>query len=275
MARIAHISDLHLVEDEHQLRRGVARLRLDYLSLGRILDAEERRRRVLKVLRQVHESEIDHTVVSGDLTEDGTDRQFEVLSEVLDQAAVDPARITLVPGNHDAYADGEAWLRALAGPLARFARTSSPGAVTLVGDAAILAISTSVAQPLLLAQGAIDGLQRNVLERALLCHRGGERTLVMVQHHAPMRRPGAMQWLDGLRDHQYISALLARNDHAVVLHGHTHRSSDCALRGQTHPRVFSAPAVVDSDEPLRLYETDGGTLRPLALMELRMRTCAA
>jgi 3',5'-cyclic AMP phosphodiesterase CpdA len=277
MARIAHISDLHLVEDTHHLRRGAARLRLEYLSAGRTIDARERWDRVMRALRRVCELEVDHLVVTGDLTEDGVGAQFEVLSDALDAAAIDPARVTLVPGNHDAYAQEGAWARALAGPLARFARTSAPAVTTVVGDAVVVAISTAVAQPLLLAQGEIDAFQMAKLAHTLdRFHRDG-RTIVVAQHHGPERRPGAMQWLDGLRGYERQRALMAEHANAAVLHGHTHRAADRPLDGAEHPRVFSAPAVVDSDDPVRVYETGDGRVRPLSASRdaaFRARLCA-
>src|SRR5687768_5469477 len=125
MARIAHLTDLHLLEDDHRDRRGAGRLRLAYLSLARPLDAAARRLRAARALTEVRRSGADHLVITGDLTEDGVDAQFQVLADILAESRIPPSQTTLVPGNHDAYTDEGAWARALAGPLRAYAETST------------------------------------------------------------------------------------------------------------------------------------------------------
>ena len=75
--RIAHITDLHLVERDYRRRSARARLRLEYLNTGRSIDTESRCQRVVQALRSARGS--DHILVTGDLTEDGAPEQFEVL----------------------------------------------------------------------------------------------------------------------------------------------------------------------------------------------------
>src|SRR4051794_40675733 len=103
MATIAQLSDLHLVEDDYEERPLSTRARLSCLSLGRPLEPFERRQRALRALAEVRASGADHLVITGDLTEDGAPAQFEVLAEVLADSHFPAERITLVPGNHDAY----------------------------------------------------------------------------------------------------------------------------------------------------------------------------
>src|SRR5262249_48748147 len=105
MTRIAHLSDLHLLEIEHQQRDAAGRLRLSFLSFFRKLDQRERRERVQRALAAYIASGAEHLVITGDLTEDGTEPQFEVLAEVLHESGIDPREITLTAGNHDAYTD--------------------------------------------------------------------------------------------------------------------------------------------------------------------------
>jgi len=103
MTVVAHVTDLHLVEYDHHKRAGAAKSRLLYLNTGRKIDPKARFDRVCEALRRASRS--DHLVITGDLTEDGTDAQFELLAAALAEANVDPEHVTLVPGNHDLYAD--------------------------------------------------------------------------------------------------------------------------------------------------------------------------
>src|SRR4051794_830443 len=116
MATIAQLTDLHLLEDHHADRPFGPRARLSCLSFGRRLDAAERRERVETALAEARASSADHLLITGDLTEDGAPAQFEVLAEVLADSRISPERITLVPGNHDAYTNGTAYAEALEGP---------------------------------------------------------------------------------------------------------------------------------------------------------------
>src|SRR5262245_9785616 len=99
MTIVAHLTDLHLVERDHHKRSGAAKSRLLDLNTGRKIDPQARFERVCQALRQASRS--DHVVITGDLTEDGTEAQFELLAEALSESKLAPERVTLVPGNHD------------------------------------------------------------------------------------------------------------------------------------------------------------------------------
>jgi 3',5'-cyclic AMP phosphodiesterase CpdA len=98
MTILAHLSDLHLIERNHRQRQGLARQRLMFLSAGSPLEAEARMQRVAASLQAARRGGADHILITGDLTEDGVDSQFELLAEVLHASGIDPQRVTLVPG---------------------------------------------------------------------------------------------------------------------------------------------------------------------------------
>jgi len=262
MTLLAHITDLHLLEAKPDARRGAAQRRLAYLTLGRPIDPADRRRRALAALAEAREAGADHLLVTGDLTEDGTDEQFEVLAEVLAESRWKPGAVTLVPGNHDAYADGDAFRRALTGPLRAYQHTSDPGAPVFLRDVTILPLSTACPQPYTRSAGAIAGHELYAAARVAEVTRLGGRALVLAMHHPPRRRGSVWQWLDGLRHHAEITALLEAHDHAHVVHGHTHLMTDRPVRPGAGPRVFSAEAVVESRSPVRVYKARHGRLFP-------------
>jgi 3',5'-cyclic-AMP phosphodiesterase len=263
MTQIAHLSDLHILEDGHKERQGAARRRLAYLTLGRPESPERRRWRAIHALREAHRTGAEHLVLTGDLTEDGVDEQFEILAEILQDSGFPPARVTLVPGNHDAYADGEAFTRALDGPLRAYRATSTMGAPVYLDGVVLLPMSTAFAQSVTRSAGAIEGIELEAAARAAEDSRLTGAALVIAMHHPPHRRSlSPIQWIDGLREHAEMSALLDRYDHAHVLHGHTHIARDRSVRPGAPPRIFSTEAVVESRAPLRLYRARHGRLWP-------------
>lgn len=264
MATIAHLTDLHLVENNYADRRFESRARLQYLSFGRPLAPEARKDRVASALRQVWMRNVDHLLITGDLTEDGHQEQFEVLAELLAESRLPPERVTLVPGNHDAYIEADGFARALRGPLQPYAATSSVATALRFRDMTIVPVSTAFQQSPLRSAGAIASHELASLAAIATDPSLAGRPIVFAQHHPP----GAafiplVQWLDGLTEHSALSDLFRRCPHLHVMHGHTHRHRDrSACKGEA-AQVFSARAVVDSASPLRLYEASPVGVRPL------------
>ena len=261
MLRLAHVSDLHLVEPHWQTRTAAQRVRLNYLSFGRPIDAEGRRERAIERLRQSR-LEADHVVVTGDLTEDGLREQFEVLAEVIHEAGISPERISLIPGNHDAYDRLEAYEDALDGPLGAYVATSKKGAVTLLDEAILVSVSNLIDQPYTRSAGRSCRDDLETLAKAARDGAGG-RTVVAIQHHPPLAHAlSVVNWVDGLLNHRENRGLLEECRNVHVLHGHVHRATNRRIKSGEPPRVFSPPALVDGSKPLRLYDVDAGTLTP-------------
>jgi len=260
---LAHLSDLHLLEPGHVARSRSDRLRLAYLSFGRPLDAQARRERVRRALFAARTA--DHLVVTGDLTEDGTDAQLEALAQVLIEHGPAPERVTIVPGNHDAYTVGGAFERALDGPLRPYAETSRPGSYVELDGAVVVAASSAVHQPVSRSAGSVDSAQVAALGDAA-ADRGwlAGRALVVALHHPPLGHAlGVANWVDGLAEAGAMRAMLDAHPHVHVLHGHAHRERDRAVASGRAPQTLGAAAVVDSDEPLRLYAAGGGCVVPI------------
>jgi 3',5'-cyclic AMP phosphodiesterase CpdA len=265
MTTIAQLSDLHLLEDDYERRPLAARARLSYLSLGRPLAPRERRERAARALLEVSRSGADHLVITGDLTEDGLPAQFEVLAALLADAHIPPERVTLIPGNHDAYDAPGNYAAALAGPLSPYARTSANLDPVVLGGVTLVPISTAFHQIALRSAGAISPSDFGKLRRLADDRAFRGRPLVLVQHHPPGRLSWPpMQWLDGLREHGALSTLAEQTAHLHIVHGHTHQAVDRHLRKAEAPRVFSALAVVEAENALRLYQATPAGLMPLA-----------
>lgn len=217
-------------------------------------------------LEEVRARRVDHLLITGDLTEDGHLQQFEVLAELLSDSRIPAERITLVPGNHDAYTDGGAFAEALKGPLRPYAPTSLIGTPLSFRDVTIVPVSTAFHQSPLRSAGAIAQEELESLAGISKDPRLDGRPLVFAQHHPPGRLlVPLLQWIDGLAEHAVLSDLFERCPHLHIVHGHTHHEANRATRTGEAPRVFCARAVVDGSSPLRLYEASSAGLSPLEI----------
>lgn len=258
--RIAHLSDIHLLDEKRSDRVGTRSYDLSthFVSIGRPLDPVERRRKLKQGLAAAQNSRAHHFVISGDLTEMGTKAQYEVLAETLHESGIEPWRMTLVPGNHDAYDSPTAWRDAIDGVLRPWAPTSArnAGAVVDIGPVCFLPVDVACHQPVTRSAGFIDDAAIDALERRVTDSAFAGKAIVLVQHHPPFARSTMMQWVDGLRGWDRLSHFIERFPAVHVLHGHLHHVVTRVL-GLGRERIFGAPAIVDdaSDRPrVRLYD---------------------
>jgi Icc protein len=270
MTRIVHLSDAHVLDPRPSRTRSGWSMRVRFLSFGRPLDAVGRRRKLGRALEAAHRIGANHVVVSGDLTEIGTPGEFETLAEILHDSPIAPARITLVPGNHDLYTSADAWKWALAGPLAAFAKTSAeqPGKIIEVGGATLMPIDATFHQPVTRSAGCLDRLAMEAIERRAMDLAFASRPLIVVQHHPPFtRKTAAWDWIDGLVGSVQMMAMMERFRHLFVLHGHLHTIVDRALSCGVS-RIFGATAVVNDKDTarLRVYDVRDGRVESAGLI---------
>jgi 3',5'-cyclic AMP phosphodiesterase CpdA len=267
ITRVAHLSDVHTLEPSKRAYGWG----LKFVSIHRPLDASGRLRKLARALAAARQSGADHIVISGDLTEMGTEAQFAAFADVLDASGIEPERVTLVPGNHDAYTSGSGWSRALQGPLAAYAKSSAraPGHVVDRADVVFLPLDTSVHQNVAFSGGqltdeAVQALGERIGDPAF---RG--KTVAIVMHHPPfLHARRVWQYVDGLRGAARLMDLLVKNPQVQLLHGHVHRTLDRIIGGLGKHRVFGAPATVDDVDGrprVRLYDVTDGALESAGL----------
>jgi 3',5'-cyclic AMP phosphodiesterase CpdA len=259
--RIAHLSDVHMLDSRSSRARASWSMGHRFLSFGRPLDAVGRRGKLAHALSAARRAGAHHVVISGDLTEIGATGEFECLAESLHDSGFAPGRITLVPGNHDLYSSPDGWRKALDGPLAAFRATSATARQQIVECAGVRLLPINVAhhQPVTRSAGCVSAETLDALRRCAADSQLGDKPLVLVQHHPPfVRKTRALHWIDGLIGAAHLMNLLEAFRHLFVLHGHLHhivnRSLGCGVE-----RIFGATAVVDDrDVPrVRLYEVSG------------------
>lgn len=280
MQRIAHLSDVHILDA--QARRSGARYRLmtKFVGMGRSVDPRARAKKLSRALAAAKASGAEHFVISGDLTEIGDQTEFEHFAELLYEAKIAPEHLTLVPGNHDAYT-ANGWKRALEGPLAPYAKSSASahqgetGKVVDRGNVVLLPIDSSCFQTMARAGGEFTREAARMVERRVWDPAFEGKAIVLVMHHSPFvhHKTPLMQWIDGLRGCTHVMDLLARHPRLQILHGHLHRvvdrivgkvarSAERTGAHQSKARVFGAPAVCDDRDDgrprVRLYHVERG-----------------
>jgi 3',5'-cyclic-AMP phosphodiesterase len=260
--RIAHLSDVHLIAARSARRTYGLRSRA--VRFGRTSDPALRGKRLATALRAVKESAADHLVVSGDLTELGDEAEYDLFGEILADSGLDAERITLIPGNHDAYTARDGWERALRGPLAPWADASARvgSAVHVVdrGEAAFVPLDVTVHQSVLWSGGELRSEAAARIDRLARDPALADRPLILVMHHPPFPKHdnAAYRFVDSLKGSDFVYELLARHRNLHLCHGHFHRAVD-------RERIFGAPGVADDvvGEPrVRLYDVTGASLAP-------------
>jgi 3',5'-cyclic AMP phosphodiesterase CpdA len=267
--RIAHLSDMHLLEPRSAGRKYSLSARL--VSLSRPLEPVARAANLRHALAHARRHGADHVVISGDLTELGEPAQFEQLATTLHESRIAPASITLVPGNHDAYGSPNAWKRALEGPLHAFHASSATNAGKVVdrGGAVFVPIDVSRHQSIARAGGELTEVAAEAVRRCLEDTAHAKKAIVVVQHHPPFGLPrSAWQFLSGLRGYGKLVELLTHNPEVQLLHGHLHHAMDRIVGGLGRARVFGASATVDdkAGHPrVRFYDVKDAALVPVPI----------
>jgi 3',5'-cyclic AMP phosphodiesterase CpdA len=229
MFRLAHLSDPHLGPLPKAGLRALAskrvlgllswHLRRRHIHVGRSLQA---------VAQDVRAQGFDHIAVTGDLANISLPQEFHLARAWLD--ALGPSdKVTVVPGNHDAYVgvDWERGLRHWAPFMTGDDGKEPKGAhdfpfLRVRGPVALIGLSTAQPASPLTATGAVGGEQLAAAE-TLLRQTGADGLFrIVLIHHPP--QAAAAAWRKRLRDAPAVRDMLGRAGAELVLHGHLHRS---------------------------------------------------
>lgn len=194
----------------------------------------------------------DHIAMTGDILNIGLAAEFPPARAWLETLG-DPADVSFVPGNHDAYV--RAAVPHLSRTFAPWVAEPERGGAAFEfpylrrrGTVALIGLSSAVPTAPFLASGELGGRQRAALGPLLdEAERDGLARIVLIHH--PPHRAGA-RGARGLRDSRALEAILARHGADLVIHGHNHRTSVAHLPGPRGPipivGVPSASAVPGS-----------------------------
>ncbi len=237
MFTLAHLSDIHLSPLPHIPVRDLLNKRaIGYLNWQRGRKDMHRHEVLARLLADLEGQDVDHVAVTGDLVNLGHPAEFEQARDWL--ARLGPAElVSVVPGNHDAYVrlrhhpgiglwapymssmgvedEGGADVAVARGPSALHFPY-----VRLLGELALVGVSSAVVTAPFVAAGRVGGRQRQELARLLGDLGTAGRFRVLLIHHPP--HPVRGNWRRGLRDAADLLALLREVGVELVLHGHNH-----------------------------------------------------
>jgi 3',5'-cyclic AMP phosphodiesterase CpdA len=268
---LAHLSDLHLSSlDGVRPRTLLGKRMLGYASWW-FRRRHEHRTDVLDALRaDLHAERPDHIAVTGDLTHLGLPQEFRDASSWLQRLGA-PDRITVVPGNHDAYVR-EPWQETFAqwstymqGDNADESTgfESAFPSLRIRRDVALIGLSTAQPSAPFLATGRLGEGQLQRLERILAQTSGAGLFRIVMLHHPPAAH--TVRWRKSLRDGATLRDMLKRHEVELVLHGHAHFSAatylDPALGRNLAIGVPSASAIgtkVDRHATYHVYRIARG-----------------
>lgn len=270
--RIAHLSDIHVLSLEgerpwsflSQRMLGGANLLFNRGGAYPVEAAEA-------LVEDVNAQQVDHVIVSGDLTNLSLEAEFRRVAEILGRLRGAPADVTVVPGNHDCYTLGAFLSRPFERALASFLEGDVIGSenfpvLKLRGEVAVIGLSSATFAPPLLATGCVGQRQLQALEQLLERPEVRRRFRIIVVHHPP-RSPYAT-WHKRLVDGEELMAVIGRAGADLLLHGHLHRELRDELptpEGQALVIGVNSGTWVTAEPPRRasynVYEIEGGVLR--------------
>jgi 3',5'-cyclic AMP phosphodiesterase CpdA len=286
--RIAHVSDLHVLSHTGaQWRAMLFNKRVTgYANLVLRRGRVHRREYLLAVLEAVSKN-VDHVVVTGDITNLALESEYEDARSLLSDVAR-RVEVTVVPGNHDIYLPPVSHEGRFSFHFGDFLQSDLPElafdlpagpfpCVKLRGPVAIIAVSSGVPRPPFIAAGFVGEKQLDALARVLAHPEVSRRTAVILIHHPPVDRRNRLARLrDGLVDGADFRRTLAPLARGLVLFGHLHVRVRYVLQtpaGGLDVVAASGAALDHSDPSVRagfnLYDIDDdGTIKTIGAQVL-------
>lgn len=229
--RLSHISDVHLGPLPKVRKRELLSKRVTgYINwkrhrgktMGKLDGGKRDQIDVLETLiDDMLVQDVDHTAITGDLVNIATDAEIAQVKLWLD-AHFDPAKTSLVPGNHDAYVPGSlAKTCAAWAPFYQFDGGIGPQYFpTLLRDqfVSIIGVSSARATMPFSAEGFFRKKQAERLE-ALLDQEKGRCRVVSI-HHPPIHKAAPTH--KRLRGIDRFQSVIRNAGAELILHGHTH-----------------------------------------------------
>jgi 3',5'-cyclic AMP phosphodiesterase CpdA len=285
---LAHLSDPHLPPlPAARLRDLASKRALGYLNWTRNRHKYHRREVLDALVADIRAQAPDHIAVTGDLVNLALEAEFAPSRAWLESVG-EAERVTVIPGNHDAYVRAtkhratEAW-----GDYLRGDADSGNGAFPFVrrrGPVALIGVSSAVPTPPLMATGKLGAAQLRALDKILSQLASEQAFRVLLVHH-PLHSTSRVK---RLTDSRQLRALIKQHGVELVLHGHDHIHSTMWLEGPrgeipaigvpsasavAHGRypdaAFNMFAIERADGAWRVEQTVRGVDRDMRVKQIR------
>lgn len=266
---LAHISDLHIGPLPRAGLRALAGKRVTGFLSWRLKRSKIHRREVLDQLAaDLAQQKPDHIAVTGDLVNIALPDEFAQAHAFL-QTIGPPDRVTVVPGNHDAYValpwskSAGLWDAYMTGKHCDDSGAERPPRdvrdfpfVRRVGGLALIGVSTALPTRPFSAAGELGADQMRRLDTILeqLGEAGAFRIILI--HHPPFG--GGAYKRKSLRDAAALAEIIRKRGCELMLHGHTHMSQLGRMNGpSTSVPVIGVPSasavLTDHRDPSRYH----------------------
>ncbi len=284
---LAHLSDPHILDLRGvPLHRMLLNKRLTGWVNLRLKRGHKHRPAVVEaMMADLRALSPDHVAITGDLTNLALEPEFEAARAMIERLGMDPAQVSVIPGNHDLYTEGARRAGRFGSFFAKYITSDldlavdHPGGrfpfVRLRDDVALIGLSSAVPRLPLVASGRIGEAQQRALREALAHAEVRERVPVVLSHHPVVDpRGGVAAFMRGLEDLGDFRASLHHHRDVLALHGHWHRRGHEKItdaRGVTLHRLGATSASLVHHDPEKMasynvYEIDraSGLLRAYA-----------
>lgn len=224
--RIAFFSDPHLGPLPQVNWRALANKRVTgWLNWRLTRRAHHDMAALDRIIADMLASSPDHIICGGDLANIGLPEEFTAAARLLERLG-DPARVSLVPGNHSAYiADSVEPMLSILGRWMTGDGETKPAFpyVRRRGCVALIGLNSAVPTRPFNATGALGETQIEAAFLLLTALKAQNLFRIIVVHHPP--HVGGSAPDRRLRDAAAFEAMLAEAGAELVLHGHNHVTS--------------------------------------------------
>ncbi len=278
--RIGHISDLHILDlDKPRPLQFLNKRLVGGLNLLLNRSSAHSAAVVKRAVTRLDALDVDHIVISGDLTNLALDSEFTAARHIVDSIPNAKQRVSIVPGNHDYYTPGSVRNRRFEGHFQPFLSSDLPQYQLdtkypychLRGDVAIIGLNSGIASPWLFATGRVGDDELEATAQLLEAPEVQQRFKLVVIHHPLLPdKHHAIQFNRRLLNSDAVLDVVRRGDVDLVLHGHNHYFSvlkvpKLSTPGTTYICEAGSTSVTSGDNPkmagkFNIYTIENGHL---------------
>ena len=248
--RIAHISDLHVLDLQGvSWRKFLNKRATGAINLAGIRKNAHPVHVAERLAERLAGSDIDHVIITGDVTNLALDAEFKRAREVIEKIGP-PQKVTIIPGNHDLYTRGALRHKRFEHWFAEYlvdddshhlpkerGRLHYPFVRKVAPHVRIYGLSSAVPTLPFLAYGHIGKAQFGRLLELVKDEPPEVKVRIVLVHHNLHQRMGAAEYVATLVDRKAFSTAMRQIRATAVLHGHTHHPHQSHLPARVEQRL--------------------------------------